>query len=777
MDKKTNNSNLTRLPSIRGDNLLSKIFDIFVENLNQKIINCFDSIDKSLFQLAEKSDSNLKQTNYLDAMRLIRDHKNELINSFFIYIKSVFESYQKSDFNYFSSEFSYNQENESLELIKNSKLDESLAKTNLIKKSDAAYHRHIFGFKKRFSHSINKNELKAEEIPVGPFVIVQSFNKSIKKIEIDVDFKIIMYKFFERNVMGHLNNTYKKINDLFIKNGVIPEIKYNIYNENHQHNQITKPTQEINANPEKINANKASFQRQPQTYQKSTSNDFQQQNLDQNYHLITQFLALSRQISNQNQNQNQNEITPNNFQSNLIQISRIDVELVINALNILQKTFYQNNKKKYQYLPNEIKDELFEQLHKIDSKTSKQKIKQIDEDTIDLVGLLFQYIINDNNIPKTIQLILAKLQLPYLKIALQDRNLFGDKKHEARVLLDALAVASIGWTKESDLNNQFINKIEEITQHIIEIDEYNNKIFDMLLINFNAFISNLKKKSDVSIKRSKERADGDEKIILAKKKTAQLLVSHMIDKKAPLLIKDILLGEWASILILTHLKFSPDSKEFKKSVNFIAKILDCSLPKTNKLLKKTSINKILSIYENGLKFVIFKRQEIVRKKQKLQTCLYKIHNIFNKQTPLCDQSEITYTSNLLEFSSKDEIDEELMGYIRNQFQPLETTQENTINDKYIQKVSTLKLGTWLKIYHSDTGWIRAKLSWVSPVSGTYVFVNSRGYKIIEKSSKEIAEGFKDKTIQILLQIALFDRALASIAKDLNNNKKLFNTVD
>src|SRR6185437_9818359 len=49
-------------------------------------------------------------------------------------------------------------------------------------------------------------------------------------------------------------------------------------------------------------------------------------------------------------------------------------------------------------------------------------VASMDEDTIDLVGMLFEFILEDRNLPAAMQVMLARLQIPYLKAAILDRN-------------------------------------------------------------------------------------------------------------------------------------------------------------------------------------------------------------------------------------------------------------------------------------------------------------------------------------------------------------------
>ena len=70
----------------------------------------------------------------------------------------------------------------------------------------------------------------------------------------------------------------------------------------------------------------------------------------------------------------------------------IDVASMMNALTSLQNNVF-NNTETSNKSPTEIKHELIKQLHKLDTDSIDKKVNQKDEDTIDLVGMLFQFIV------------------------------------------------------------------------------------------------------------------------------------------------------------------------------------------------------------------------------------------------------------------------------------------------------------------------------------------------------------------------------------------------
>lgn len=777
--------------------LLPKIFTMFAKDLKPKLVTFFESLDDSLFDLAEKADSNQKQTLYFESMRLVRKSRDRIFSAFFDSFKGVFQSFKKNEFDFFSTEASDTQQNKklSLSLIDEKELDETLAKTNLINKSEMAYHKHLFAMEKRFSLLASGTKLEYKNIPIGPHVIVNSFAKSIKTVEMEVTLKLIMYKLFERNVMGQMNSTYTLVNDFFVQKGIIPEIKYNIGRSSfggspaaHMPTQIEPPSPEAAASHNQNDANTGIDNNQVNS-QPASGNQY----IDPNYQLISQLFQQNQQTFAQDVSSGESQDStsaPSGHQgvpqvtgqvSGQAPVGNIAMGSVMNALSILQSDMFRNIQVNEQnnMSPTQIKDELIKQLHKIDESTKDQKVEKKDEDTIDLVGMLFQFIVDDRNLPDAIQVILAKLQIPYLKIALQDKNVFANKKHPARQLLDKLSVSSVGWTEESDKNKQFINKIEDIAKKILDIDEYKEETFESLLEDLNKFLTRLKKRADVTQKRTKEKTLGQDKIDQAKKESAKLLVNKMTNKPMPILIRDILLGEWSSVLVLMYLRHTPKSKEYFQKVKFVEKIIEFSQKQTEFTVTKAHIDKLISVYEEGLKLVAFNPKEMGEKLNMLDKCLCEIHEVEHEinnddndssDTPANDV-ELIPPEEILKLSEIRKQNNQIIDYIEEIIEPSEDDEKyEDIDDEFARMIDQLKTGTWLEFVRSGNTAVRAKLSWISPITGKYLFVNSRGLKITDKNRLALAAGLRNETIRILQQVALFDRALSAIASKLKKEE-------
>jgi len=727
-----------KLKSNNIGDLLPVIFSQFSKDIKPLIVTFFEQLDDSLFDHAEKAGNNNQQSLYFESMRMIRKSRKAIFLEFFKGIKNTFKLYKKGEYEYFNSDEKYDNQTKSLKLslVDEKELDESLAKTNLINKSEMAFHENIFALLKRFSVLASGTKLKSNHNPIGPYVIVNSFANSIKKFELDVNINLIVYKLFERNVMSQLNIIYSNINDILATQGIIPEIQYNVSN-----NRTSQPSSFVPQNTEHNTSNN-------EPSNTHVLNDTSQNISDENYQLISNLFKQS-QTTDQ---------APN---SASVPIANIDLNSMLNALSILQtdllsKTKIENLETKAKS-PTEIKQELLNQLHALDGESKQKVVQKKDEDTIDLVGMLFQFIVDDRDLPAEIQVILARLQIPYLKIALEDKNLFADKTHPARVLLDKLSLASVGWTKKTDIKNKFIDKLTEVTHRIFDSESYSKEFFDQIISDFDKFTTKQKKKSEVLQKRTQEKSLGQDKIKQAKEYIAKLLVSKMTNMHMPILVRDILLGEWSNVLVLTFLRHSTNSTEFALKESFVDIVIQLCNPQEN--ISSEDVTKLSKLYDSGLKLVAFNAKELIDKQHQLVKCINEIHNLKSNYAV-----EIIPPEDVLKLSEIRHQKNDIVGYIEEIIEPMQGQEvvEN-IESHYLQTIKDLKVGTWLEFTLEKSDSIRAKLSWISPITGKYLFVNSRGLKITDKTINSLAKGLRDKNIRILQQVALFDRALSAIA--------------
>jgi hypothetical protein len=84
----------------------------------------------------------------------------------------------------------------------------------------------------------------------------------------------------------------------------------------------------------------------------------------------------------------------------------------------------------------------------------------------------------------------------------------------------------------------------------------------------------------------------------------------------------------------------------------------------------------------------------------------------------------------------------------------------------VQAVRALKVGAWIEFVDEAGNSERAKLSWISPISGKYLFVNRRGLKVADRGLQQLAAEIREGRAVVLEEVPLFDRALDAIVERL-----------
>ncbi len=92
-----------------------------------------------------------------------------------------------------------------------------------------------------------------------------------------------------------------------------------------------------------------------------------------------------------------------------------------------------------------------------------------------------------------------------------------------------------------------------------------------------------------------------------------------------------------------------------------------------------------------------------------------------------------------------------------------------IEDEHYRAAREIKVGTWVEFRTSEDKVERAKLSWISPISAKYLFVNRKGLKVADKTVLGLAHELRQGRAMILEDVPLFDRALDAIVERLKNS--------
>ena len=132
-----------------------------------------------------------------------------------------------------------------------------------------------------------------------------------------------------------------------------------------------------------------------------------------------------------------------------------------------------------------IRNLILEQREQLNDMTD-----DVDEQmTIDVVAMLFEFILSDNQVPAEIRAQLGRLQFLVLKIALRDQSLLTQKGHPARLLINRVGTISLGLKQIDPSGVHITQEICRIVETLLEDESENSQLFSRMLDEFDAFIA------------------------------------------------------------------------------------------------------------------------------------------------------------------------------------------------------------------------------------------------------------------------------------------------
>ena len=723
----------------RVGDLLGAVRTISGRRLQLLLANMFEHVDDALFDLAEKAENNAAQMHYFDGMREVRKRRPMIERSYLAQVSrelTVLGTHPAP-----APVASMPSGPVELSLVAENELEESLAITSMVSKNDARLARDLFAVNQRLSVICGGLKIDDTTNPVAPAALSQAFRQAMRELAADMRVKLIIYKLFDRYVLSALEELYQEINAELIRAGVLPQLRHEVV--------------------------RAEGGVGPATSAAGTATALADESIaasDPDAILASELLHTVRGLFSARRAQAAGGAMPLMTGGSAAPVPTANE--LLGALSVLQSQLAAGPLPAAQATDPatigrevaQLKEHLMGQLGALRGERPSQ-VSAIDEDTIDLVGMLFEYILADSTLPVEMQVLLARLQIPYLKAAILDRRLFAHRQHPARRLLDGLADLAKGWSEESDRDHRVHDKIKSIVERLLHEFDDDMGLFDRLVDELQAFQEQSRKRSELAEQRVAESARGREKLELARRRAAREILDRIGGQTLPPLIHGVLARAWANHLVLTILRQGEDSTAFAEALRFVNEFIASARPVRTPDDRRTLLRMLPGIeraLRRGLANVAFQESDIER-------LLGQLHTYYRQQLGEPDLGAPAEDAVLpIPESIQPLLDSEQVSDEPEALEPIASADTSEL-----ERVSELKPGAWLEFCPTGDAVTRAKLSWVSPMSGRYLFVNRRGLKVGDYAPHELAAALAAGSARILSAEPLFDRAMGAIVDRLS----------
>ncbi len=750
-----------------GD-LLKSVRATALKRINGLVSSLFENIDDALFDLAEKAENNSVQTQYFDGMREVRKKRQLVERLFQEQLSKIFNDFATGKLQPLTPDAGTPSQTAGMALLEDHELEESLAVASMVAKAENRLARSLYAVNQRLSMISGGSKVEDASNPIGPAPLCHAFRHAVHEFGVIVQVKLIIYKLFDRYVMGGLDPLYDEVNAQLIHAGVLPQMRASAPSPS----RAPAPTGGAsayapNAGQPPLSNNDAPIG-QYAGYASYDPASAQLQN--EIYHTLRGLLATRRASANVNAN-----IDPSDYSNSGAMVPSFSPTELLNALTILQDQTmmaqtHANTAADAVHQVQQIKTELLDQVSKFSGET-KTHVSGADEDTIDLVGMLFEFILQDRNLPAEMQALLARLQIPFLKVAILDKHLFAQKAHPARQLLDSLALASVGWSEESDRDHRLRDKIKQVVETLLKEFDDDLGVFERTHKDFNAFVDAHKKRAELAEQRAAEATRGREKLHAARRIAAREILKRIEGRQLPQIVQNVLSRPWANYLVLTLLRQGEDSTEWKSALQFADEFVwsaDTELSDEDKIRLTSVLPSLEKSLRHGLITVAYHENDVKQVMQELRSFYqHVLKGDLPKPDPAINSAVGSEPDTNVYRAATSPVEDMVMAH-EEEIDTL-SDADYSPDDAFLKLAKEMTVGTWVEFTDTSAGSKeRAKLSWISPISAKYLFVNRKGLKVSDKTVFALATELRQGSAVILEEVPLFDRALDAIVERLKS---------
>lgn len=752
--------------------LIEECRGIAVRHLGMLCSGVFESAGDALLEFAGKAQSNVLQTQFFEAIQAVERGRHNMKRAFEGEIKIGFAQFLKGRplavaGGIEQAERAAKQkvvtgfDTGGLQLLDKLAHEESALIQTLAAKSCNRYLEALYSLNQRLAIVNGGNRLEEAALPAGPTHILNAFNAAIRPLRLQPNIKLVLFAVFDRIVMTQLEALYEALNLSLIKSGVLPNLRPSVAKSASPAEPGSKPVPATGqgwftsgsanaASGSQYAESAAGYAGAAGGVRQAAGDDVGAGASgvgDELFGTICDLMASCRRAGRaaatgaaaQTEVDTGPPVVPYPDNTALVSaISELQVE------HALPGGGYDPAQVQPEHVDKgvleAIRNHLQEQRQRIYKGVDRRRVPQVEIDVIDVVGMLFDCILNDDVLPNAVKALLSRLHTPYLKIAVLDKRMFSSDQHPARCLLNAMAEAGAKWVSQDHLQAGIYPQMQDAVNRVLNEYQDGLQLFDDLIEELAAGVEVLRQKSELIEQRAREAAKGHEKLQVARDRAQQELASRTAGKQLPGAARKFLSEIWADHLMLLMLRSrgGENSQDFVEALRIADEIIWSVTPKhTPEEHEQLALRlpKLQQIIEDELGSLGgYSRNE--------QEDLYSLLKDLQSNALHGTVPEETCASAAVD--TADAVSA-----------PVEVAAEEAIGAEeqaIIDGLRALNFGTQFDFVMNPAGDVRRlKLSWFSQVTSNYMFVDQGGVKAAVYNIRELARVIREGNARVVEQ--------------------------
>jgi len=677
--------------------------------------------EQELFRLADLARNPGAESGYMQTLRTLRMNRADLIPRFMQEVEAGLAAIRSPRA---TTTATPDTEGErvhfhNLALVDDTGMDEDavLREVATRQESRAALPLHLLG--QRFGVLAGTPAFDAERIPLGPRAMCRAMRDASQTLQVAYEARLLLYRIFDRQVMANYALILEKLDEAMDADGVLPGLTFvpvrlrpTPQNEPESKTESTTAARgpRTAADASQGAAQSASSsQRMPATPRPHTAwmgeswDEADDGDETASLAVLQQLMSGRRALIG--------KLRPNPPGGQRLELSTHDVFEALGALQAqpLSPTGAWRGLQ-------DIKQTLLAQARQ--QRGQGAALSQKDNDTFELLSMLYGQIESEIRTDAPAAALIRRLQLPLLRVALQDRAFFVRGHHPARQLLNTVAESAAKWLDQEDYDPQLLLPLQEAVTHVVDNYDGDDRVFATSNAKLETHLQEHVRKAELLEKRHVEAARGKEKLEVAKLRAADTLNAIIGEQRLAKFVRALLTQAWADVLTLTLLRQGEGSEDWRLQVEATRKIVAAcgrdDAPADPALTAHVAAALAQVGYHADEAGVIAQR--------------------LTSRVPDGEDDPASRTELAVKLKARARLGEDPTKAQRPKLSPRTPEEQG----RY-EQLRVMPFGTWIEFVTNQQGdVVRRRLSWFSPVTDNALFVNQRGQRVGEQSLDSLA---------------------------------------
>lgn len=751
---------------------LEQAASIAVESFARCFSEMFPRIEEELFSSAEKEGDRSRQSRILDAYGLVRTQRKKLEQEFRHAIEQIVKQ------RLFPHAVAGTKSAAPVDYSQLSLVDEQEVETDIVIKRLVARLRQHEGSKTgaelsdlddRLSYLLGKQEMGDDENPFSPDALARAVQSAFQELAAEQAVQAEILKTFEAFAAEAFHSAYHELNTHFVDRNVLPDIQTyrrqryaaHVGRGGRDDAAATQPTRTVIRTREDI-----ASAREEAARMAARAHDG----------LLDRF---SRFRATQPTDGPAASGTPDTFWP-------VITRSVVDHLPALVPSGTAVAAAMSGVVNAPLAD--LNLLHQVRQNARQMGAPRDEEILIDLVAVLVDKILQDKQVPERIKRLIARLQVPLLKAALLDKNLFATPAHPARLLLDAIARHAVGWSEDNDAEGRFYQLVFDIVSVVETKFDRDIALFADQTARLEAFMADEKQREAERYADAAALLERVEQREVADMQALEQIREAVENLELSEELTEFLLGPWRKVLVESSLNDSagPGATTYRKTLKELVWSVQPKVTQDERRALVSALPDLLKRLRAGLTLI----QSALPEQDVFFAQLMQAHSAAVKvgvRTQLQDVAFQKFESRVEEIKIDPALapdvevriaPEALKATVAQVPVPLAVADDPVtppterlarparITREYVnQLMNQMVRGVWVELA-GDDGIAVAQLRWISPRRSMYLFTDREGKHALTYTPDVLRLQIAEGLIAPLDSKALTERALDSIEESI-----------